>query len=342
MRRGVTLAILAGWMVLAAGCAVEEPGEEGPAPAKEGPLTIAVCPKGTMHVFWKSIHAGARQAEKELNEGVPPGGTPNVKIIWQGPVVEDDREAQVNLVETFIQKRVDGIVLAPLDLKALVGPVRRARQAGIPVVIIDSALADEDAYVSFVATDNYKGGVLGAQRLAELLGPDGGKAILLRYQVGSASTENRERGFLEEIAKHEKVEVVSSDQYAGATVETAMNAAQALLTKYGKGQVDGVFCPNESSAYGMLRALVESGRAGKIHYVGFDASDRLVGALKNGHIKGLVVQNPFRMGHDGVATVVKHLRGQDVPKRVDTGVTLVTSENLDEPEIQKLVHPPLE
>jgi ribose transport system substrate-binding protein len=218
-------------MALAAGCAVEQPAEEEKPQAKEGPLTIAVCPKGTMHVFWKSIHAGAKQAERELED---------VTIQWQGPVVEDQREAQINLVETFIQKRVDGIVLAPLDSKALVSPVRRAKAAGIPVVIIDSALADEDAYVSFVATDNYKGGVLGAQRLAELLGPDGGKVILLRYQVGSASTENRERGFMDEIKTHERTEVVSSDQYAGATVETDMNEAQVLMTKYGEGEVDGI------------------------------------------------------------------------------------------------------
>jgi len=338
MQRKAFLVLLAVWMVLAVGCGKEdggpEPGTEGAGTAGlDKPLTIAVCPKGTMHVFWKSIHAGAKAAEKELE---------NVKINWQGPVVEDDRTAQVNLVETFIQKRVDGIVLAPLDSKALVAPVRQAKRAGIPVVIIDSALADEDAYVSFVATDNYKGGVLGAKRVADLLGENGGKAILVRYQVGSASTENREKGFLDEIKKHEKVEIVSSDQYAGATVESAMNASQALLTKYGEGQVDAIFCPNESSAYGMLRALVESGRAGKVHYVGFDASDRLVEALEKGHIQGLVVQNPFRMGHDGVVTMVKHLRGEPVEKRLDTGVTLVTPENLKQPEIQTLVHPPLE
>jgi len=332
-RAWLTAALVAG-VALVAGCG----GEEGTGGPKKGPLTIAVCPKGTMHVFWKSVHAGAKAAERELNKDVPPGGTPKVEIIWQGPVVEDDREAQINLVETFIQKRVDGIVLAPLDAKALVAPVRRAKAAGIPVVIIDSALADPEAYVSFVATDNYKGGVLGAKRLAELLGPKGGKVILLRYQVGSASTDNRERGF----KKHPNIEVVSSDQYAGATVESAMNAAQALLAKFGEGQVDGIFCPNESSAYGMLRALVESGRAGKVYYVGFDASDRLIEALKKGHIHGLVVQNPFRMGHDGVMAMVRHLRGEKVEKRIDTGVTVVTPENLNDPEIQKLVHPPLE
>jgi len=340
MRTHALLGLLAGMVAAAViGCH----GDDGTGPAgKEGTLTLAVVPKGTMHVFWKSVHAGAVQAEAELNADVPEGGQPHVKIIWQGPVVEDDRAAQVNLVETFIQKRVDGIVLAPLDAKALVAPVRLAKSAGVPVVIIDSNLADPDAYVSFVATDNYKGGVLAAKRMVELLGEDGGKVILLRYQVGSASTENREKGFLDEIAKHPNIQVVSSDQYAGATVESAMNQAQALLTKYGEGEIDGIFCPNESSAYGMLRALVESGRAGKVHYVGFDASDRLVEALEKGQIEGLVVQNPVRMGHDGVITMVKHLRGEPVPKRIDTGVTLVTPENLSQPEIQTLVHPSLE
>jgi len=331
MRRGLLLVLLVGWVAFVlAGCTSEE--EEG-AKDPNRPLTIAVVPKGTMHVFWKSIHAGAKQGEAEC---------PNVEIIWQGPVKEDDRESQVSLVEAFVQKRVDGIVLAPLDDKALVAPVRAAGAAGIPVVIIDSGLADPDAYVSFVATDNYQGGVLGARRLAELLGEKGGKVILLRYQVGSASTENREKGFLAEIAKYKNIEVISSDQYAGATVETAMTAAQALLTKYGEGEVDGIFCPNESSAYGMLRALTSSGRAGKIKYVGFDASDRLVEALAKGHIHGLVIQNPVRMGREGVKTMVAHLRGQPVQKRIDTGVVVATPENLNDPEIDKLVHPALE
>ncbi len=331
MRRGLPLMLVVGWVAfLLVGCTSRE--EEG-AEETGGLLTIAVVPKGTMHVFWKSVHAGARQGEQEC---------PNVKIIWQGPVKEDDRESQVSLVETFIQKRVDGIVLAPLDDKALVAPVRAAGRAGIPVVIIDSSLADTGAYVSFVATDNYKGGVLGAKRLAELLGANGGKVILLRYQVGSASTENREKGFLDEISKHKNVQLVSTDQYAGATVETAMTAAQALLTKYGEGQVDGIFCPNESSAYGMLQALTGSGRAGKITYVGFDASVRLIEAMEKGYIHGLVVQNPVRMGREGVKTMVAHIGGKQVPKRIDTGVVVVTPENLKDPEIDKLVHPALE
>jgi ribose transport system substrate-binding protein len=285
-----------------------------------------------MHAFWKSVHAGAKQAAADL---------PNVGILWQGPQVEDDRTSQIALVETFIQKRVDAIVLAPLDDKALIAPVLQAKAAGIPVVIFDSDLADPEAYVSFVATDNFKGGQIAARRLAEVLG-ERGKVILLRYVVGSASNEKREEGFLDEVAKHPGIQVVSSDQHAGATVESAMAAAETLLVKFGEGQVDGVFGPNEPVCTGLLRALTSAGRAGKIKFVGFDASDRLLEAMKRGEIHGLVVQDPARIGYEGVKAAVEHLRGRKVEKRIDTGVTLVTLENLSDPTIDKRVHPPVE
>jgi ribose transport system substrate-binding protein len=325
----IILAIFAALVIV--GCSG---GPDAGKPAGSGGkvLKLAVIPKGTTHVFWKSVHAGAMKAAEEL------GG---VTVDWQGPIVEDDRESQIKLVETFIQKHVDGIVMAPLDDKALIAPVVAAGKAGIPVVIIDSNLADPSAYVSFVATDNYKGGALGAKRLAEALG-DAGKVILLRYQVGSASTENREKGFLDEIARHPKIQVVSSNQYAGPTVESALTNSQTLLTKYGEGQVDGVFCPNESSTNGMLRALDTSGRAGKVKFVGFDASPELLEALKKGQLSGLVVQNPFKMGYEGVKAMVEHLRGEKVEKQIDTGVVIVTPENLSQPDVDRLVHPPLE
>ena len=327
MRQTLTLLLAAaGAGLFLAGCSGDT---AKPQAGADKPLKLAVIPKGTVHVFWKSVHAGAVKAANEL---------PNVSIIWQGTVQEDDRRAQIDLVETFIQKRVDAIVLAPLDDKALIAPVLAAKKAGIPVVIFDSDLADPEAYVSFVATDNYKGGRLGAQCLAKLLG-DKGKVLLLRYQVGSASNENREKGFLDETAHHAGIQVISSDQHAGTTVESAMNAAQSLLAKFGEGQVDGIFCPNEPVTHGMLRALETSGRAGKIKLVGFDASERLVEGMKKGAIHGLVLQDPVRIGHDGVATAVAHLRGRKVEKRVDTGVTLLAPENLDDPEIQQLVHP---
>src|SRR5689334_10978077 len=158
------------------------------APAEN--YTIAVIPKGTTHEFWKSINAGAIKAQRELaDQGA------KVDVIWKGPLREDDRDQQIQVVENFISRRVSGIVLAPLDSKALVRPVATAMRAKIPVVIMDSGLKS-DSYVSFVATDNFKGGQLGAETLGKLLGGKG-KVILLRYAVGSNSTEERESGFLD-------------------------------------------------------------------------------------------------------------------------------------------------
>jgi len=295
-------------------------------------LTVAVIPKATMHVYWKSVLAGARRAEAEL---------PGVRVLWQGPAREDDRADQIALVDTFVQKRVAGIVLAPLDDKALVAPVRRARAAGIPVVLIDSGLADADAAVSFVATDNHQGGVMAGRHMAKGLG-DKGKVIVLRYLVGSASNVAREEGFLEEMARHPGITVVSADQHGGPTVETAMNASEALLAKFGPGAVDGVFCPNEPMAWGMLRALDAAGRAGHVHVVAFDTSDRLLAAMTKGHVDALVLQDPVRMGYAGVKTLVAHLRGETVPTRIDTGVTLATPENRTKPDVARLLNPPLE
>src|SRR5438876_7021014 len=157
-------------------------------PSNTGAMTIAVIPKGTTHVFWQSIHAGAEKAAQELG----------VTIVWRGPLREDDRASQVSEVEGFVTRGVSGIVLAPLDDSALAPPVADAKRAGIPVVVIDSGLKGDD-YVSFVATDNRKGGRLAGEHLAGLLG-DGAKVILLRYAEGSESTVQREEGFLETIA----------------------------------------------------------------------------------------------------------------------------------------------
>lgn len=297
---------------------------------------IAVVPKGTTHEFWKSIHAGAIKAAQEFKAA----GT-DVTIIWKGPLREDDREQQVQVVENFVGRRVSAIVLAPLDARGLVAPAETAVRAGIPVVIIDSALNSKQP-VSTVSTDNYKGGVLGAHRLAALL-EGKGKVILLRVLAGSTSTEQREAGFLDTIKQeYPGIEVLSSDQHAGATRDTAYRAAQNLLNRFGR-DVTGVFAPNESSATGMLLALRDAGLAGgKVKFVGFDTGTQTLAALKTGDLQGLVVQNPFKMGYLGVQTAVAALRGQPVEKDIDTGCELVTKENITEPAIADLITPPLD
>jgi ribose transport system substrate-binding protein len=297
---------------------------------------IAVIPKGTTHEFWKSINAGAVKASRELAEkGV------KVEIIWKGPLREDDRDQQIQVVENFIARGVSAIVLAPLDSQALAAPVNSAFLAKVPVVIIDSALKT-DKYVSFVATDNYRGGEMAGECMGGLLGGKG-NVVLLRYQVGSASTEEREQGFLDALRKkYPGVKIVSSDQHGGATRETAYQASQNVLNRFGR-EVDGIFCPNETTTIVMTKALREIGRAGgKVKMVGFDAGSQSVIDLQKGDVQGLVVQNPMRMGYLGVMTAVRRLEGKPVEKRIDTGVLLITPENMGAPEVQELLHPPFD
>ena len=297
--------------------------------------TLAVIPKGTTHEFWKSIHAGAIQAAQELD-----ATGDSVKIIWKGPLREDDREQQVQVVEGFTSQGVSGIVLAPLDNRALVRPVEEAKGAGVPTVIIDSGL-ESDQIVSFVATDNYKGGELCADRLGTLL-KGKGKVLVLRYQEGSNSTEQREKGFLDKIkSAYPGITVVSSDQYAGATRETAKRASENLLNRFG-ADLDGIFTANESSTVGMLLALQDIAKAGKIRFVGFDASRTLLDAMKAHQLDGVAVQNPMKMGYLGVKTMVAHLEGKPVEKRIDTGVSLVTPETMDTPEAKAITNPPID
>jgi ribose transport system substrate-binding protein len=301
-----------------------------------GPYTIAVIPKGTTHEFWKSIHAGAEKARLELAaSGVV------VNLIWKGPLKEDDREQQVQVVENFIGRHVDGIVLAPLDNKALVAPVETAVRGKIPVVIIDSGLAST-VQSSFVATDNREGGRIAARNLGRMLGGQG-NVIMLRYAVGSNSTEEREEGFLEVMKKDfPAIKLLSTDQHAGATRDSAKRVAENLLSRYGT-QVNGVFACNESAASGMLLALRDAGLAGgKVKFVGFDSGETLNAGLHAGDVQGFVVQNPLNMGYLGVKTVVAVLRGEKVPARIDTGVGFVTRENFDDPAMADIVHPPLD
>ena len=325
-------------LALVWGCQRETPpqsgGKTGPAataPSSDKSWKIAVIPKGTTHDFWKSVHAGAIKAQREFG---------NVAIVFRGPEKEDDREQQISLVQNFISSGVSAIVLAPLDDKALLPAVQQATAAKIPVVIIDSGLAGEAGkdFVSFAATDNFKGGQLAAQRLGTVLNGNG-RVLLLRYQEGSASTMERERGFVETIATFPTIQLLDPKRYAGPTRDSAQQAAENLLTA--NSDVDGVFCPNESSTFGMLLALRSRGLAGKIHFVGFDASPGLVSALANGELDGLVVQNPLKMGYLGVKTAVDFLSGKQVEQKLDTGVVLVTKETMDQPEYKELLSPDL-
>ena len=317
--------ILAG-LVLCAACSGGSRGGDR--------LTIAVIPKGTSHVFWQHVHAGAEKAAQELG----------VEVVWRGPLREDERESQIAEVENAIARGVDGIAVAPLDDSALAPPVSSAMRQKIPVVIFDSGLKGED-YVSFVATDNDAGGRLAGEHMVKLL-PGGGRVMLLRYAEGHDSTTRREEGFLRAVRGKPGIQIVSDNQYGGADVEGAYKKGEALLssmkTPDGGLAVDGIFCPNESGAFAMLRVLQDNGWAGKVKFIGFDSSENLIKGLRSGHIAGLVIQDPVKMGYLAVKTVVAHIKGEKVERRIDTGVRLVTPETMDTPEMKELLYPDLD
>ena len=289
-------------------------------------LNLAVIPKGTTHIFWQSVESGARRAADELD----------VTIQWKGPLKESDRAGQIQVVQQFVSQGVDGIALAPLDSQALRGPVDAAKRADMPVVIFDSALKGEpgEDYVSFVATNNRKGGRLAGETLTDIVG-DSGDVVLMRYQVGSASTQARESGFLDVMSENDGLNVTVKNRYAGATSGEAKTTALNMIDKV--RSADAIFTPNESTTYGMLLALRQENLAGEKTFVGFDASPPLVAALESGEIDALVVQNPEKMGYTAVKTLTQHLRGEAVEPRIDTGVAVVTKDNMNDPDIKPLL-----
>jgi ribose transport system substrate-binding protein len=312
---------------------------------------IMVIPKGLTHEFWQSIHRGAERAAADLTaKGI------SVRIDFQGPHREDEAKPQIDIVDKAIGQRVSGIVLAPQHRQNMVEAVERAVKAGIPVVIIDSGLEDNAAknrFVEYVATDNYNGGKMAAQRLLKVLAEKGKKApriVLFRYQTGSESTEQREKGFIDEvervIAEQKKageptITWVNKDIELGATKDTALNIAKPFLADRAD-QIDGIFAPNESSANGVVEALRSLNKNKTITLVGFDSSEPLLSALRAGDIDGLVVQDPYRMGYLGVWVLVQHLEGKklaDPNKYLSTGEHLVTKENLEDRAVQELFMP---
>lgn len=285
---------------------------------------IAVIPKGTSSVFWESVRAGAEEAGKELG----------YEISWNGPELESNRERQIQIVEDFIALKVAGIVLAPNDSSALVPKVEEMFAKNIPCVIIDSEI-DTDKYVSFAATNNYQGGVIAARRMGKILNGKG-KVIVVKFMPGSGSTTNRENGFIETIEKEfGDIEIVDT-KYGMATVETALQAAEDLLTKH--TELNGLYACNAGTSVGSAQALQSQGRSGDIKMVGFDAEETLIDKLKSGIIDSLVVQDPHKMGYIGVKTLVDKINDKEVPKSIDTGVELVTIERLEEPKIKALLN----
>jgi ribose transport system substrate-binding protein len=311
------------------GCADSGASSRGSGgPGDSGKYRIAVIPKGTSHDFWLSVRAGAQRAAEELG---------NVEVIWDGPERETEKDVQISLVDGFINDQVDGICLAPIDRDGMIPVVRRARDARIPTLIFDSGLSETESTVSYVATDNYQGGRIAGEYMAKILGGKG-NVILIRYQEGSESTEQRETGFLETLAKYPGIKVISDEQRLTGDLDQAVRVSSSLLLTHGDN-VDGIFTVCEPLNKGMLKALQDKQLAGKVRFIAFDSDPQLADAMRNGQIDGIVLQDPVKMGYESVKTLVAHLQGKQVPHVLSTGEALATPENMDEPRMHELLFP---
>jgi ribose transport system substrate-binding protein len=292
---------------------------------RSGQKVIAVIPKATSHLFWVAVENGARAAAAEAK----------VEMVWNGPPSETDYARQIQIVDSMVARRVDGIVVAATERKALVGPIDRAMAAGIPVTVFDSGI-DGDNYTSFVATNNYEGGAIAARELARLTGGEG-KVALLMNAPGSTSTMDRERGFEETLTKEFPKLVIAARQYGLSDRGKARAAAENMMTAH--SDLKGMFCSSEPSAVGGALAVKARNLSGKLKLVTFDSSADLVEDLKGGAISAMVVQDPFRMGFEAVKSVLDKIEGKPVAKRVDLSARLVQADDLTKPDVIRLLTP---
>ena len=299
----------------------------GSACNRSGVRRIGVIPKGTAHVFWQSVHAGAEAAGREFHE----------KVDWEGPANETDYARQIEIFDSMLNQHVTGIVVAASDRTTLDASLDRAARENIPVVVFDSAV-DSENYVSFVATNNYEGGQMGARKLGELLHGKG-EVAMIQNAPGSASTMDRERGFHDAMAKEFPGIRIVAEQYSMSDRAKGMAAAENIFTAH--PTLDGLFASSEPSSVGAAQAVKSRGLAGKVKFVGFDSSEGLVEDLEEGVIDALVAQDPFKIGYEAVKAVTDKLNGKTPQKRIDLSAVVITKADLGKPEIKELLHPDL-
>ncbi|MBI3695986.1 MAG: substrate-binding domain-containing protein [Acidobacteria bacterium] len=285
-------------------------------------------PKGLAHLFWQSVHAGAAAAGQEFG----------VEIQWNGPSQETEYSRQIQIIDAMITRRVDALAIAAADQVALVQVVDRAMAQGIPVTIFDSGLNSTN-YTSFVATNNYAAGELAARQLGRLLGGKGKVAVLM-HVPGSRSTVDRETAFDAVMSKEFPGIAIVARQFGMSDRARAMAAAEDMFTAH--PDLDAIFASAEPSTVGASQAIKSRGLTGKIKFVGFDSSDSLIEDLKASVISALIVQDPFQIGYRAVKTLVDRLNGSTPPKRIDCDATVIFGAELEKPEVQRLLRPPIE
>ena len=292
---------------------------------REHKRVIAVIPKATSHLFFVSVHAGVRAAERDFG----------VETLWNGPEQETDYSRQIQITDAMVARGVDAIAISATDRDALIAPVRRAINAGIPVSVFDSGLNIDD-YVTFVATDNYGAGRTAARKISELLSGKGQIAVIMQRPGGQSTTE-REKGFEDTMRKEFPGIRIVASQFGMGDPAKSRSAAENILTAH--PDLDAIFASAEASSIGAIQAIKSRDLARKIKLVGFDFSDSHREALEQGIMNATVVQDTYRIGYEAVHSLVMKLNHETPPKRIDLPGRVVTKTDLSNPELQKLLSP---
>ena len=291
-------------------------------------VTIPIIVKDTTSFYWQIVLAGARAAGKDLGVNVPE----------LGAQAETDINGQISILENAVAGSPAAVVISPTEKSALGAPITEAAKS-VPIVGIDSS-ADSTAFTSFLTTDNVQGGRIAADGLVAAIkaatGKEEGEVALITSVPNAGSLEERKQGFIEQLATYPGIKLVA-DKYADGQAATGLNITTDLLTA--NPNLVGIFASNLIMAQGAGQALAENGAAEKVALIGFDSDDKLVGFLKDGTIDALVVQDPYRMGYDGIKTALAASKGEKVETFVDTGANLITTANMDGERSQALLNP---
>lgn len=313
--------------VLAAGCGAQVYQPDSGGSGKEGALRIAVVPKAIGFSFWEQVRLGAECAASKRDQ---------VKLHWDGVTSESDVSGQQSLLQNLLAQSPDGLVYAATDAKALAEVTRTALNNGTTVANIDSGTKPQPKKVPVFATDNVAAARRGTDFLAEKLGGRG-QVALIEFQPGTSTNTTRVKGFQQGMRANPGLRLVAR-QSSDSSYNRALQVTQDILTAH--PGLDGIYAANEPSALGAAEAVRQAGKAGDIAIVGWDTSKGEIQALRDGVITGLIAQNPFKMGYASVSATVEKLRGDPAAfTDTDTGSKLITRENVDSPEVRKLLNP---
>ena len=304
----------------------------GGAQAQTKKYTIALVPGLTTDAFYITMRKGAEAAAKAVGADLVFQGAPEFNPVQQAPVLD-----------AVIARKPDAILIAPTDKTQMVQPLKKAVDAGIPVITVDTFIGtgnyqtgagDADFPLSYIASDNVLGGQIAARALAKAIG-DKGKVYVSNVKPGVSTTDQREEGFKEEMKSHPGIQVLQTE----FNDDDANKAASQLQSVYARNpDLVGVFGANLFSALGAANGVKQAGQTGKVKVVAFDAPTSIVDDLKSGAIDVAIAQHPAEIGYYGVITAFAHLTGQSVPVKIGTGFTVMDKGNIDKPEIAKFVY----